>query len=123
VRYVELKKFITEDMQMQHIYQPVMLIELLKNGGQATEEEIARFFLNRERVDPHNGLLLEAGLDRLFDEGLITFNRDGEIMMSPQLSIQDRDALGLDPVMRLTCLSERTRFYLEFHRVNMFLRD
>ena len=33
---------------MQHIYQPVMLIELLKNGGQATEEEIARVFLNRD---------------------------------------------------------------------------
>jgi len=41
VAFDQLKKFITEDMQMQHIHQPVMLIELLKNGGQATEEEIA----------------------------------------------------------------------------------
>jgi ATP adenylyltransferase len=46
--YNQIKKFITEDMQMQHIYQPVMLIELLKNGGQATEEDIARVFLNRD---------------------------------------------------------------------------
>ena len=48
MNYDQLRKFITEDMQMQHIYQPVMLIELLKNGGQATEEEIARVFLNRD---------------------------------------------------------------------------
>jgi ATP adenylyltransferase len=36
-------------MQMQHIYQPVMLIELLKNGGQALEEDVARGFVN---LDP-----------------------------------------------------------------------
>ncbi len=35
-------------MQMQHIYQPVMLIELLKNAGSATEQEIAQVFLNRD---------------------------------------------------------------------------
>ena len=43
-----LKEFITKDMQMQHIYQPVMLIELLKNGGQASEGDIARVFVNRD---------------------------------------------------------------------------
>jgi hypothetical protein len=48
MNYDQLKKFITEDMQMQHIYQPVMLIELLKNGGQALEEDIARVFVNRD---------------------------------------------------------------------------
>jgi hypothetical protein len=46
--YDQLYRFITEDMQMQHIYQPVMLIELLKNGGQALEEDIARVFVNRD---------------------------------------------------------------------------
>lgn len=43
-----LKKYIVEDMSMQHIYQPVMLIELLKNQGNATEEAIARVILNRD---------------------------------------------------------------------------
>jgi hypothetical protein len=36
--FSELKKFITEDMSMSHIYQPVMLIELLKNEGSASDE-------------------------------------------------------------------------------------
>ncbi len=35
--YLELKKFITQDMSMAHIYQPVMLIELLKNKGCLTK--------------------------------------------------------------------------------------
>ena len=44
----QLKQFITADMQMQHIYQPVMLIELLKNDGQASEEHIAHTFLSQD---------------------------------------------------------------------------
>ena len=35
-------------MSMSHVYQPVMLIELLKNYGTATEEEIATVILNRD---------------------------------------------------------------------------
>ncbi len=34
---------------MQHVYQPIMLIELLKYGGQATEQQIARVLLT---LDP-----------------------------------------------------------------------
>lgn len=46
--YQDLKQFITEDMRMSHIYQPVMLIELLKNKGQASVEQIAQAILNRD---------------------------------------------------------------------------
>jgi len=45
----ELKNFILKDMQMQHVYQPVMLIELLKNNGKASETQIAKAILD---VDP-----------------------------------------------------------------------
>ncbi len=46
--FSELKKFIAENMSMSHIYQPVMLIELLKNQGSASEEDIAKVILNRD---------------------------------------------------------------------------
>ena len=46
--FSDLKKFITQDMSMSHIYQPVMLIELLKNDGSASEEDIAKVILNRD---------------------------------------------------------------------------
>jgi diadenosine tetraphosphate (Ap4A) HIT family hydrolase len=47
--YNDLKNFILIDMQMQHVYQPVMLIELLKNNGEASETQIAKAILG---VDP-----------------------------------------------------------------------
>jgi diadenosine tetraphosphate (Ap4A) HIT family hydrolase len=46
--YEKLKSFIENDMSMQHIYQPAMLIELLKNEGSAAEEDIAKIFLDRD---------------------------------------------------------------------------
>jgi len=46
--FTELKKFITEDMSMSHIYQPVMLIELLENDGRATVKQIAQAILNHD---------------------------------------------------------------------------
>ena len=48
MNFENLKKFITEDMQMQHIYQPVMLIELLCNGGTASVDQIAQAILERD---------------------------------------------------------------------------
>lgn len=47
-KFDQLKKFITEDMQMAHVYQPVMLIELLKNEGHASVKQIAQAILNHD---------------------------------------------------------------------------
>jgi diadenosine tetraphosphate (Ap4A) HIT family hydrolase/5-methylcytosine-specific restriction endonuclease McrA len=41
-----LKLFIDSQMQMSHVYQPVMMMTLLKNGGACTEEQIARALLS-----------------------------------------------------------------------------
>ena len=35
-------------MRTSHIYQPVMLIELLKNNGKRTVTDIAKAFVNRD---------------------------------------------------------------------------
>ena len=43
-----LSKFITERMKMSHVYQPVMLMELLRSGGQCSEEQIARALLAQD---------------------------------------------------------------------------
>jgi len=75
-----------------------------------------------ERIDPHNGLLLEAGLDRMFDQGLITFHENGRIVISRHISRSDIDALGLDSEMQLSKVENRTTVYLGFHKENIFLR-
>jgi len=48
-RYRKLSEFITRQMRMSHIYQPVMLMELLGNNGQATSNQIARSLLAEDR--------------------------------------------------------------------------
>lgn len=71
---------------------------------------------SRERLDHFNGLLLTGTLDRLFDAGLIGFADDGSLMISPQLSTNDRAALGLSEGMRLRKMNDRLVGYLARHR-------
>lgn len=46
--FVELKHFIEKDMRMSHIYQPVMLITILKNKGHASVKQIAEAILKQD---------------------------------------------------------------------------
>jgi len=48
MNFDQLKQFITTDMQMSHIYQPIMIMELLKRNGTATVEQIGQVILNRD---------------------------------------------------------------------------
>lgn len=74
-----------------------------------------------ERIDPYNGLPLEARFDRLFDQGLITFADDGTIRLSPALSTAQRCTLGLTPTLRLRApLHPRHLPYLRYHREHIF---
>ena len=72
---------------------------------------------NAERLDKHNGLLLIPNLDRAFDAGLITFEMDGKIRISPQLS--DTEKLGITPVLRVSPKPEN-EIYMAFHRSIVF---
>jgi len=48
-RYIELKDFIQNRMQMNHVYQPVMLSKLLTQNGTATSSEIASILLSKDQ--------------------------------------------------------------------------
>lgn len=50
---------------------------------------------NEERLDPHNGLLLVANLDALFDRGLISFADDGTLLIGKGLPDDAVRELGL----------------------------
>lgn len=69
-----------------------------------------------ERLDVYNGFLLSANLDALFDNFLISFNDDGELLVSDQVAQPDRERLGLDASMRLRWMAAPHAAYLEFHR-------
>ena len=72
-----------------------------------------------ERLDPHNGLLLTASIDKLFDRGLISFSEDGCLLRKPDLAETDLAHLGLKPDARLRSdhLKPRHLPYLAAHRV------
>ena len=48
-RFERLSSFISKKMRMSHVYQPVMLLELLRHRGVASKTEIAKALLLRER--------------------------------------------------------------------------
>ncbi|MGD0959365.1 MAG: HNH endonuclease [Methylomonas sp.] len=69
-----------------------------------------------ERLDVFNGFLLSANLDALFDRGLITFDDAGKVIISPRLNQDQREALGLQPDLRLRWIAGEHLVYLQYHR-------
>lgn len=74
---------------------------------------------NIERLDPNNGLLLLANLDKAIDKGFISFAQSGDIILSPLL--EQPDVLGIRSNMRLK-LREAHQPYLEYHRRDVFVQ-
>lgn len=75
-----------------------------------------------ERLDPYNGLPLVATLDALFDEGLITFNDRGLMLVSPQMPIDDAKVLGLANQRLRHRPHKRSKGFLQYHRDQVFLK-
>ena len=74
-----------------------------------------------ERLDPANGLLLEARYDRLFDAALISFDKAGSILISPKLDLDTVRQLGIDMGVNLRRYPSETAKYLQFHRELLFM--
>jgi putative restriction endonuclease len=87
-----------------------------------------------ERLDGLNGLLLTPDADHLFDRGYVTFQNDGDVMVSPRVDGQDLVRLGLGsnapptsdlsegpPSWNVGAFSESRWKYLEFHRQEIFI--
>ena len=87
--FKSLKKYILEDMSMQHIYQPVMLIELLKNQGNASEETIARVILNRDPTQ----------VDYYIDK---VRNMVGKVLRDNGITERDKEVHSLKDFQQLT---------------------
>ena len=67
-----------------------------------------------EKWDSNNGLLLCSIHDALFDNGLISFDPEGRIMISESLSKDDRERLNLSPSIKITMPAEMAD-YMEWH--------
>ena len=77
-----------------------------------------------ERLDPANGFPLVVHLDALFDAGLISFDSDGSMMISPRLGDETITLYGLSRKMRLrNPPTPHQEKYLQYHRKNVFRID
>lgn len=74
---------------------------------------------NEERLDHYNGFILLASIDKAFDCGLISFDDNGNIMISP--SFKDYNSAGIKPDMSID-IKEKHKSYLAYHRENIFIK-
>jgi len=78
-----------------------------------------------ERLDGENGLLLTPSIDHLFDRGFISFENNGDLLVSPVAHKASLERMGVPVGQRFNTggFSEGQRGYLEFHRDAVFLQS
>jgi hypothetical protein len=75
---------------------------------------------DQQRLDPHNGLLLLPNHDHLFDQGWISFDSSGKILLSKEFTDRDYDVLGIKGDIEIDILSDRMATYLKYHRTHRY---
>jgi len=74
---------------------------------------------NEERLDKFNGFFLIPTLDKLFDRGYISFNENGNILISSDIEEESYDKLNINKNMKIDIFDENKK-YLEYHRKEIF---
>lgn len=72
-----------------------------------------------EKLDVNNGFLMCPNHDKLFDQGWISFDNTGRIIISKQLELVDRINMKVIDSMKIA-ITEENREYLKYHRENIF---
>ena len=73
-----------------------------------------------ERLDGNNGLFLSPHVDKLFDKGLISFEKNGAMLVSPKL---DQDVLAkwsIDPTRKYGTFNGDQAYFLDYHNQEVF---
>lgn len=75
---------------------------------------------NQERLDGNNGLLLSPHIDKLFDSGWISFSDEGKVLISDDSISKVMTHWGLNPTMNVGSFTMQQKYYLKYHRENIF---
>lgn len=77
-----------------------------------------------ERLSAANGLLLTPTIDHLFDRGFISFEDDGELLISPAAHLLSLRKMGLttERSVNVGRFSDEQRHFLGYHREDVFLQ-
>lgn len=74
---------------------------------------------HQERLDVNNGLLLCPNHDAVFDKGFISFNDNGEMLISNSLDESTRLFLNINSTMKVA-FNDRQLKYIKWHREKLF---
>lgn len=79
---------------------------------------------NDERLNGENGLLLTPSIDHLFDRGFISFEDNGELLISDIAHQESVRRMGVetDHVVRVGVFSDGQKSFLAHHRRAVFLQ-
>lgn len=107
---------IEHECRVSHVRNPEYLI--------ASHIKPWRHSDNDERLDGENGLLLCPNVDLLFDRGLISFEDNGDLILSPVADRIDLPKLGIDLRQPLNVgkFTSGQKTYLDFHRRDLLLK-
>ena len=109
-KFNQISDFLLHKMRMTHIYQPVMLIQLLSGGGRATVSDIAKAILVR---DPSQVEYYEA-ITKRYPGKVLTHNR--------RLTVRDGDRYFLDGFDELSSSEVSRLIEICAERLNHFLQ-
>lgn len=75
-----------------------------------------------EKLSDNNGFLLCPNHDKLFDQGYISFEDNGNIIISNELDDNNRKFFNIEENRGLNpnLMSEQMKYYLKYHRENIF---
>lgn len=78
---------------------------------------------NNQRLDGENGLLLTPTVDHLFDRGFISFENNGNLIISPVADKISLDKMGIpDMGFNVGTFTSQQKHYLDFHRDMVLLK-
>lgn len=75
---------------------------------------------NMERLDGNNGLLLSPHIDKLFDQGWITFSDSGDLISSSQRMTRVLEQWHIVLPLNVGPFNKEQCKYLEHHRANIY---
>lgn len=79
---------------------------------------------SHERLAGTNGLLLTPTIDHLFDRGFISFDSNGDLLISDAADVLSLDRMGIDKTQRNNVggFNSGQQEYLSYHREEVFLK-
>lgn len=75
-----------------------------------------------EAIDYYNGFLFTPNLDKLFDQGMISFDDSGKIIISSKINQKEAQLLGISHDMRIRKIEEGHLPYLKYHRNEVLIK-